>query len=87
MAGSVFRFDPELSWKSWSAIALFGCGLLGLLSGVEVSARSGVPQADLLTKVYYTLGLFVLGGMDLGTPAYRATPFWRRCTPRGPLWA
>lgn len=69
MAGSVFRFDPELSWKSWSAIALFGCGLLGLLSGVEVSARPGVPQADLLTKVYYTLGLFVLGGMDLGTPA------------------
>lgn len=68
MARSVFRFDPELSWKSWSAIVLFGAGFLGLLSGVEVSARPGVPQADLLTKAYYTLGLFVLGGMDLGTP-------------------
>lgn len=84
-----FRFDPELSWKSWSAITLFGFGLLGLVVGVDVSERPGMPEADLLTKAYYTLGLFVLGGLDLGTPingplygrillwiAYFGAPIW-----------
>ncbi len=84
-----FRFDPELSWKSWSAILLFGCGFLGLVLGVGVSERPDVSEADLLTKAYYALGLFVLGGLDLGTPingplfgriilwaAYFGAPLW-----------
>lgn len=83
------RFDPELSWKSWTAILLFGCGLAGLVLGVDVSERPGVPAEDLFTKAYYSLGLFVLGGMDLGTPtggpwygrallwlAYFGAPIW-----------
>ncbi|MDH4042321.1 MAG: NAD-binding protein [Gammaproteobacteria bacterium] len=69
MARPVFRFDPELSWKSWSAIILFACGFLPLVLGVGVSDRPGVPEADLFTKAYYAVGLFILGGMDLGTPA------------------
>ena len=89
MAKLVLRFDPALSWKSWSAIAIFGCGFAGLLAGVEVNERPGVPDADLLTKAYYALGLFVLGGLDFGTPAngplygrillwiaYFAAPIW-----------
>lgn len=84
-----FRFDPDLSWKSWSAIAIFGCGFVGLLAGVGVSERPGVSEADLLTKAYYAFGLFVLGGLDLGTPnsgpvfgrfllwvAYFGAPIW-----------
>jgi Trk K+ transport system NAD-binding subunit len=85
----VSRFDPELTWKSWTAIIIFGCGLLGLVAGVGVSERPGVSDSDLLTKVYYAVGLFVLGGLDLGTPvngplyarillwaAYFAAPIW-----------
>jgi Trk K+ transport system NAD-binding subunit len=84
-----FRFDPELSWKSWTAIAIFGCGFAGLVAGVGVSERPGVSEAGLLAKAYYTFGLFVLGGLDLGTPtggplygrillwvAYFGAPIW-----------
>lgn len=70
MTKLVLRFDADLSWKSWSAITIFGCGFLGLMMGVGVSERPGIPEADLLTKAYYTLGLFVLGGLDLGTPVH-----------------
>ena len=89
MAKLVFRFDPELSWKSWSAIAIFGCGFAGFVAGVGVSERPGIPEADLFTKAYYAFGLFVLGGLDLGTPtggplyarillwvAYFCAPVW-----------
>ncbi len=89
MAKLGFRFDPELSWKSWSAIAIFGCGFVGLVAGVGVTERPGVSEADLFTKAYYAFGLFVLGGLDLGTPtggplygrillwvAYFAAPIW-----------
>jgi Trk K+ transport system NAD-binding subunit len=93
MANLVFRFDPELSWKSWSAIAIFGCGIIGLAAGVGATERPGVPEAELLTKVYYAFGLFVLGGLDLGTPtggplygrillwvAYFTAPVWTAST-------
>lgn len=89
MAKLVFPFDPELSWKSWTAIAIFGCGYVGLLAGVGVTERSGVSEAGGFAKAYYAFGLFVLGGLDLGTPtggplygrillwvAYFAAPIW-----------
>jgi len=38
------------------------------VSGVELSERPSVTGSDLLTKAYYSLGLFVVGGLDLGTP-------------------
>lgn len=87
----VFRwqFDPDLSWKSRGALILFASGLVGFLSGVDVSERPGLPDEDILTKAYYTLGLFILGGLDLGTPeggplygrflvwtAYFGAPIW-----------
>jgi Trk K+ transport system NAD-binding subunit len=69
MKNLVLRFDADLSWKSWSAITIFFCGLVGFAMGVDVSERPGIPEADFFTKAYYSLGLFVLGGLDLGTPA------------------
>lgn len=49
------RFDPELSWKSWSAITLFGFGFLGLVVGVDVSDRPGMPEADLLVLSHFLI--------------------------------
>ncbi len=46
----------------------FAMALLAFQAGVGTSAREGLPTADLLTHVYYSLGLLVLGGLDLGIP-------------------
>ena len=43
-------------------------GVAAFRSGVGVSARDGLPSADLIAQTYYALGLFVLGGLDLGVP-------------------
>ena len=55
-------------WRGALLVAVFCCGLVALLMGVDVSDRPGLPDEPILTKVYYSLGLFVLGGMDLGVP-------------------
>lgn len=68
MARLQLHINTRLNWKWWGAFFLFSCGFLGFLSGVDVSERPGLPQADALTKAYYAFGLFVLGGLDLGTP-------------------
>lgn len=60
--------------------ATIALGLIGFLSGVSVTERPGVVHAGLLVKVYYTLGLFLFGGMDLGTP--EAGPWFGRAS----LW-
>ena len=58
----------RVNWR-WSAAAfLFLCALFGLLMGVSLSERPEVSQASILTKAYYSLGLFVVGGLDVGIP-------------------
>lgn len=42
--------------------------LVAFRLGVDVSERPGVPDATPLVQLYYAVGLFVLGGVDLGTP-------------------
>ena len=37
-------------------------------SGVDCTDRPGIPEAGLATQLYYSLGLYVLGGLDLGVP-------------------
>lgn len=72
-----------LRWFRFRGLALVGvflCGFIAFLMGVGVTDRAGVADADTMTKLYYTLGLFVLGGMDLGVP--RGGPGWAR----GLLW-
>jgi len=43
--------------------------MVAFSSGVGASERAGIPEAGALTHAYYTLGLFVLGGLDIGTPS------------------
>ncbi len=57
-----------LAWRLVVVAAIFFLSLLAFASGVGVDARPGVETAGLLTQAYYALGLFVLGGLDLGVP-------------------
>lgn len=58
----------RLGWRWPTAIILFLFALTGLMTGVSLSERPDIVSADILTKAYYSLGLFVMGGLDLGTP-------------------
>lgn len=65
----------SLGWR-WVAVALvFGFGLIAFANGVALTSRLEVAQAPMLEQTYYILGLFVVGGLDLGTPV------------GGPVWA
>ena len=55
-------------WRWGAALALFLFAFGGFLFGVSLTERPAVTQAGLLTKAYYSLGLFVVGGLDIGTP-------------------
>ncbi len=69
----------RLYWFRWRGALLtlvFACAFVALSAGPDVSDRPGLPDASVLTRVYYALGLFVLGGMDLGTPI--GGPDWAR---------
>ena len=48
-------------------VIVYLAALTALSAGVGVSERDLV-DAGLFTRAYYALGLFVLGGLDLGTP-------------------
>ena len=52
-----------------SALALFLVAFGALLADVDVSERPGLPDESWLIKAYYALALFVVGGIDLGTPS------------------
>jgi Trk K+ transport system NAD-binding subunit len=66
-------FGPVRHWRWMLALVVFSCGLAGFISGVEVSERD-ISGVNLATKIYYTMGLFILGGMDLGVPV--SGPWW-----------
>ena len=59
----------KISWRWPAAITLFLFAVAGFSSGVSLSERPDVITASLLTHAYYSLGLFVVGGLDLGTPS------------------
>jgi len=58
----------NIPWLAAGAAFFFVCALVGFELGVAVTERPGVTSAGLLTKAYYSLSLFVVGGVDLGTP-------------------
>jgi Trk K+ transport system NAD-binding subunit len=60
------RWRPFV-WRGLAFAVVIAVGLLGLQMGVGVTERdlSGVGPA---AQLYYVLGLFVLGGLDVGTP-------------------
>ncbi len=61
-------FRRIFNWRLATALGLFLAGLIGLASGVSLTERPAITGSDLLTKAYYSLGLFVVGGLDIGTP-------------------
>ncbi|MCY4344477.1 MAG: NAD-binding protein [Gammaproteobacteria bacterium] len=64
-------------WRWGAALALFLCAFGGFLSGVSLTERPEITQSGWLTKAYYSLGLFVVGGLDIGTPI--GGPLLARC--------
>ena len=58
---------------------VFVAGLLAFAGGAEVSELD-VSKLGLLGKAYYTLGLFILAGIDIGVPS--GGPGWAQ----GMLW-
>jgi voltage-gated potassium channel Kch len=48
-------------------LLVFAAGFVGLSSGVVLSERD-LADANAFAYAYYTLSLFVIGGVDLGTP-------------------
>jgi Trk K+ transport system NAD-binding subunit len=65
-SGPGSRWRPLL-WRGLALAMPFVAGFIGLSLGVEVSQRDlvGIGVAE---RAYYVLGLFVLGGLDIGTP-------------------
>ena len=55
----------SVSWFWPATFAVMGCALLGFSSGVSLTERPEVVDATLLTKAYYSLGLFVVGAYTL----------------------
>lgn len=66
----------NLNWRWWAAGLLFACGFAGLAAGTGLSERPDVITSGWLTKAYYALGFFVVGGLDVGTPV--GGPAWAR---------
>jgi Trk K+ transport system NAD-binding subunit len=56
------------NWRSVGALTFFSFALVGFHLGVAVSERPDLAQSSLLIKIYYSLSLFVMGGVDLGIP-------------------
>ena len=54
-------------WRGLAFAAVYLLALGGLLAGVDASERS-LLDVGVAEKAYYALGLFVLGGLDIGTP-------------------
>jgi Trk K+ transport system NAD-binding subunit len=67
---------PRFRLRFALPLVAFALGLVGFAAGVGVSQRPEVMDAAWLAKIYYALGLFIFGGMDLGTPI--GGPGWAR---------
>lgn len=60
--------DQQFLWRGVCALVFIALGVIAFESGVSVTERPGIVDADLLAKTYYSLSLFVIGGVELGTP-------------------
>ena len=64
-----------LVWRALAFLTVFAIGWAGLLSGVRVTERD-LDAVGVAASAYYALGLFVMGGLDVGTPF--GGPAWGR---------
>jgi Trk K+ transport system NAD-binding subunit len=68
--------NKSLGWR-WIAVALlFALGLASFSAGVTLSERPFTENDGIAVQIYYILGLFVVGGLDLGIPT--GGPIWAR---------
>ncbi len=68
--------NNSLGWR-WIAVAvLFALGLGSFAAGVSLSERPFAETDGIAVQLYYILGLFVVGGLDLGVPT--GGPIWAR---------
>lgn len=77
-------WNPLCDWmvsRAFAPVCVLTLTILAFQQGVDVSDRGPISDTDFLTQLYYGLGLFTLGGMDLGTPT-GGPDFWRAV-----LWA
>lgn len=58
----------RVGWRTVAAVVVFFCALYGMMAGVSLTERPNVFEAPFLTKAYYCLGLFVMGGLEIGMP-------------------
>ena len=58
----------NIGWRWRLALMFFTCAMLGLSSGVGLTERPDIVDGSLMAKAYYSLGLFVVGGLDIGLP-------------------
>jgi voltage-gated potassium channel Kch len=62
------RYWPWVRWRALVLVVVYGVGLSAFSAGVATGERPELASEGFLAHVYYTLGLFVLGGLDLGLP-------------------
>lgn len=80
-SGRSRRLEPhKVALRAAALTLVFAAGYVGMSSGVSLSSRALV-DAGPLARAYYTLSLFVIGGVDLGTPV--DGPPWGRAL----LWS
>ncbi len=60
--------ESRIGWRWIAAGTLFLFALVGFASGVSLTEQGDVAGAGWLTLAYYSLGLFVFGGLELGMP-------------------
>ncbi|MFK8048864.1 MAG: NAD-binding protein [Halioglobus sp.] len=58
----------NISWRTLGALFFFFSAIFAFELGVSVTERPDVVGSSVLTKAYFSLSLFVVGGVDLGTP-------------------
>ena len=67
MATPVYK-ETQFAWRTGGALFFLLAGWIGFDSGIALTERPDIVDANFLTKMYYSLSLFVIGGVELGTP-------------------
>ncbi len=60
--------NDQFPWRFTAAAFFFISALVAFQLGVSVTERPDVVGSNILVKAYFSLSLFVVSGIDLGTP-------------------